>query len=129
VYEIELFHRGLNKHRLIRGRDLAVVERKAALQEAQWNEQWERKSALEAARTERQGRAAEATARSEEAKRSIDDMHLILHGTLQVDDAIDWESLKVNPNYGVAMPEEPFAYTFAPNLTFFDHIFLSPAGK
>lgn len=39
-YSIELLHDGLNKHRLIKGREEAVVRRKAEIQIAEWEEKW-----------------------------------------------------------------------------------------
>jgi hypothetical protein len=43
MYEIEIRHDGLKKFRVIRGRDRYVVEEKARMQCATWDEQWERK--------------------------------------------------------------------------------------
>lgn len=83
MYVIEIEHHGLKKHRVIRGRDRVVVERKAELQRAAWDEQWAAKSARLA-----------AAARTSEAQRAIEELRSILSQTLEVDDLVDWESLK-----------------------------------
>ena len=57
MYEITLRHRGLNKYRVIRGKDRYVVEEKARVQEAAWAEQWQKQLDIEA---QRQSRAAAA---------------------------------------------------------------------
>ena len=41
VYTLEVRHPGLNKYRLIRGKDKAVVEERGRVQVAAWNRQWE----------------------------------------------------------------------------------------
>jgi restriction system protein len=43
MFEIEVKHSGLNKYRNIRGSDRYVVEQKARMLNAQWNDEWERK--------------------------------------------------------------------------------------
>ena len=47
MWEIEVRHSGLNKYRHIRGSDRSVVEQKARAQEQAWNEMWEKKSAAD----------------------------------------------------------------------------------
>ena len=41
TYRVEIWHDGLKKHRLIRGAELEVVERKAQLQAEDWQSKWE----------------------------------------------------------------------------------------
>jgi hypothetical protein len=45
TYPIELEHPGLRKHRIIKGKDDVVERRKAELQAAEWEDQWEKKNA------------------------------------------------------------------------------------
>src|SRR5579862_9313603 len=42
---MEVYHKGLHKHRLIRGPDSEVVWSKAKLQAAEWNEVWAKRVA------------------------------------------------------------------------------------
>ncbi len=125
MYVIEVEHRGLNKHRVIRGRDRAAVERKAELQCAAWDEQWEAKSAREAAQANKEAKAAEAAARTEDAQRAIDEVSSILSHTLEVDDLIDWDSLKRSFREPASPPRKPSMEHFAPTLGLLDHLFPS----
>jgi restriction system protein len=125
MYVIEVEHRGLNKHRVIRGHDQAVVERKAELQCAAWDEQWEAKVARQAAQANKEAKAAEATARTMEAQRAIQDLGSILSHTLQVDDVVDWESLKRTFSEPGSPPRRPSAEHFAPAIGLLDHVFPS----
>jgi restriction system protein len=121
MYVAEIEHPGLLKHRVIRGRDRAVVARKAELQMAAWDEQWARTYAREAARAEKESKAAEAAARTEEAKQALRDLRSILSYTLNVDDTVDWNALR----RGFEPPEEPpepRVEAFAPSLSWLDHL-------
>jgi restriction system protein len=128
MYVIEIEHPGLLKHRVIRGREPAVVERKAELQTAAWNEEWAHRTA----RTEKQNksaggsawfRAAEAAGQTEEAKQAIQELRSLLSHTLRVDDTIDWKALKRSYNPPAAPPPEPRQEAFAARLGLLDHLF------
>jgi len=49
LWEIEIWHGGLNKHRHIRGSDPYVVKQKAVAQQLAWDEMWEKEQAAEGA--------------------------------------------------------------------------------
>jgi restriction system protein len=114
-YEAEVRHAGLNKYRHIRGSDRYVVNAKAEAQQALWDEQWERKCAIQ---SERDARAQskyekeqakedglqEAVQRTEEAAEAILSIKSILNHTLAVNDAVDWNSLKSFEEYPVSIP-------------------------
>jgi restriction system protein len=100
-YEVEIWHDGLHKHRVIRGNDAQFVQRKLKVQLADWNDQWRRRSETDKRaqfaaerrqqKEEQKSLAAEQTA---EAKRLLEDVQNTLLHTLSVDDAIDWEVLQ-----------------------------------
>ena len=78
-YSIELLHDGLNKHRLIKGREEAVVRRKADIQIAEWEEKWVLAVAREKERLDKENKKREqeskknlAASRTEEALGEID---------------------------------------------------------
>ena len=123
MYVIEVEHRGLNKHRVIRGRDRAVVERKAELQCAVWDEQWEAKSARQAAQANKGAKTAEAAARTEEAKRAIEELSSILSHTLQVDDLVDWDSLKRTFGDAASPPRKPCIEAFTAPFGLLDYLY------
>jgi restriction system protein len=100
-YSLELWHDGLKKHRLIRGREDAVILRKAEIQIAEWDEKWVLADAREKERLDKESRKREqesnkdiASSRTEEALGEINRLGNILKQTLEVDDAINWDNLK-----------------------------------
>ena len=100
-YSIELLHDGLNKHRLIKGREEAVVRRKAEIQIAEWEEKWVLAVAREKGRLDKENKKREqeskknlAASRTEEALGEINRLGNILKQTLEVDDAVNWDNLK-----------------------------------
>lgn len=109
-YSVEIWHDGLNKHRLIKGSDLSVVISKLNIQANDWDEKWEVVSARNDQREERQSKKeqmldnkAEAASRTQEAVEELTRIQGILKHTLSVNDAIDWESLKSTASF----PEPP----------------------
>ena len=52
-YSLELWHSGLNKHRIIRGESAAIVKMKASLQISEWDERWTVVESREAQRAEK----------------------------------------------------------------------------
>ena len=101
TYHLELWHDGLNKHRVIRGENEYLVKQKARLQIAEWDERWAEASAKAAQRSikaegkrlqeERKLQAADLSAA---AVADFDGLAGLLKATMTVDDRIDWESLK-----------------------------------
>lgn len=133
TYYVVVEHNGLKKWREIKGSDKYVVEQKARLQQAQWDDQWQQKCLKEKqqqrktslAKTEQNRKQAllaekergkerqrqeledirqSAEDRTLEAKQAIDAVHGILHHTLTINDAIDWELLKSRIPFGKQKP-------------------------
>lgn len=100
-YYLEMWHDGLNKHRVIKGESEYLVEQKVRLQAAEWDERWadssekarQRDMKAEGKRLleERKLEAADLTAAASE---ELELLASLLKATLTVDDRIDWESLK-----------------------------------
>jgi restriction system protein len=113
-YEIELSHDGLHKHRIIKGNDPDFVQRKAAVQLADWEEQWSRKLAVQdkvnqaSQRKRVQERQKEfAAEQSKEAQEVIENLRNTLRQTLDRNDAIDWERLKDQAPFPKSKPAKP----------------------
>lgn len=122
TYYIDLEHPGLGKFRRVRGSDEFVVRRKAQEQELSWQQQWQHKQEIEAARDRRKRAAydketkkALAESQTEEAKADLDTLRNILKQTMSLKQA-SWSSLydrskftetaPANPDF-VAAPAEP----------------------
>jgi len=141
MWEIEVRHNGLNKYRHIRGSDKYVVQQKAAAQELAWDEMWEKKQLAEQKRTDREAeiRSKEekkelAITKTGEAQEEINRLETILLHTLEINDAIDWDSLLDKKKYHIkkpikkkfnSIPPEPKAQDakYQPTLGFFDRFF------
>lgn len=107
VWQIELRHDGLKKYRIVRGRDRYIVEQKAAALKASWEEMWEKKIAREAAVKEKEDNKQLALERTQEAESKIDEVKNILQHTININDAINWDSLLDKSEYPKSPPERP----------------------
>jgi restriction system protein len=114
-------HSGLNKVREISGTDKSLVEHKAWAQQQAWDEQWERQQERETRLEQRRQKTLEkeeakleAQQRTEEAQEEISILNNLLHATLSVNDAIDWDSLKDRSGYNKPAPISPDLPAFPP---------------
>ena len=105
-YNIELWHDGLKKHRLIRGESESMVRLKTTLQVEEWEARWaiidarvlERSQKLAGKRQIEENKSL-ALERTAEAQQEIEVLNSLLKATLNVNDAIDWEKLKDKTPY------------------------------
>lgn len=114
LYEIEIRHEGLNKYRVIRGKDWYIVQQKAEMQKRSWNEMWEKKQEQLKKKEEREREAKEKQQKKElaekltlEATEQLESIKNTLLHTLSVNDKIDWEELKDNSDFPEPEPEKP----------------------
>ena len=114
TFYIELWHDGLKKHRLIKSSSTEVLQRKAELQVADWEDQWNKAEARTKSQATRdlrlqyqEDRKARAAARTQDARRELESLNSILRHTLSVDDAINWERLKDKSTYSEPYPAKP----------------------
>ena len=105
MWEITVRHDGLNKYRHIRGNDKYVVEQKAAAQRAIWNEMWQRKLEKEQKINDKQTKTESSIEQTEEATEAIKKIENILRHTLDINDTINWESLKDKSNFPKSKPQ------------------------
>ena len=113
-YSLELWHDGLNKHRVIRGESVAIVRMKASLQADEWDERWElveerrqQKNSKEARKLLLEENKSIAAERTLEAQQEFEGLSGILKATLDVDDAIDWDSIKDKSPFPEPKPTLP----------------------
>lgn len=145
MYWIEVRHEGLHKYRMIKGNDKYVVEQKAFLQRQQWDEMWKKKQEAERKRRERENSAMEkeqkkasAEQQTMDALNQLDIIDKTLLFTLDIDDSIDWDSLKDSSKFEVQKPKSPLKPSypaepdkkfFEPSIGIFDKIFTSSKQK
>jgi restriction system protein len=141
TYQIEVRHEGLNKYRLIRGRDKYVVEQTAAALLASWHEMWEKKLKKEAAIKEKEAaikekgdRKQEAIEKTREAQDAIMGIKNTLRRALETNVAFNWDSLIDKSAFPKSKPKSPELLTvpiepqkgdksFIPKINFFISIF------
>ncbi len=136
-YVVEVWHDELNKYQIIRGDSKYVVEQKLTAKVTQWDEMWERKRAAEEKRIEREQLAHDkkeklnlAEEKTHRAQTEISTLENILHHTLDIDDAVDWETLKNLSDYPERKPimfkltNEPVLsdLNYQPQLKFLDKL-------
>lgn len=106
-YFIEVRHNGLNKFRVIRGNDPSVLEQKAAMQMAVWEEIWRKKCDKEQHESNLEKNINGAKQRSEDAVQCIKDIENTLKYSLEKNDAIDWDKLKDKSRFNKSKPQPP----------------------
>lgn len=135
MYEIEIRHDGLHKYRHIRGSDRDVVEQKARVQQAAWNEMWEKHLARQQVNEDKQAKKERAIHLTRKAQQKIHSLNKTLQYTLTVNDTIVWDVLKDSSHFQVPNPPKPELLAipaepkqtdlkYQPKLGFWDKIFL-----
>lgn len=99
VWEITVRHEGLNKYRIIRGKDKHVVEQKAAAQCAIWDEMWEKRLEKERKTEDKQTKIEFSIEQTREATEAIKGIKDILKHALNKNYKIEWEALKKEPKF------------------------------
>ncbi len=94
AFQIEVWHDGLNEHRVLSDRDRGVLENKLAAHLLRWEEKYGKRLEREAREVQRQTGLAAAEVATLEAQAALQACRDLLQHTLDVDDRVDWESLK-----------------------------------
>ncbi len=93
-YQIEVWHDGLNEHRVLSDRDIGVLQNKLRAQLSRWYDKYEKHLEREERAARRHAGLSAAEAATAEAQHALQACRNILQHTLDVDDRVDWESLK-----------------------------------
>ena len=108
-YVVNISHEGLGKSRVISGSDPTIVNQKAQNQQWEWDEQWRKVQAKQAAIATKEARKQTAAQRTREAQQEFQNLQQILQATLYVNDVVDWETLKDRTKFSEAKPQKPAA--------------------
>ncbi|WP_339704798.1 restriction endonuclease [Algoriphagus aquimarinus] len=90
----EIKHIGLGTYRVLKDLDNYILDKKIEAQFSKWDEQWHKIEIRNKANAEKENNLSSAEEKSLEAKTLQDAVSNILHHTLDIDDTVDWESLK-----------------------------------
>ncbi len=143
--EKTIFHPGLRAYRVIRGNEATEVEFIAKWQMEIWEERWRKIKAAQDKREKDKKAALLSTEKKEyaqrctrDAERQLESLSRILREGIELDHAVDWESLKHRIEFAESppMPTEPQKIPiepqpnesrFIPKLGLFDHLIPSRA--
>ncbi len=142
-YSVEMYHKGLNEHKLISAPETDILQNKVNLQANKWNQKWENLETKRKAQEEREANQKEAENRTLEAQALLKEIDDILIHTLSVDDTVEWESLKKRDKFSTPEPEKPSkkeyvkipekpdknSEEFVPKFTLFEKILKSKKDK
>jgi restriction system protein len=104
-YEIQVYHKGLDKHRALSGYDIRVLAARLQGQLRAWESAWEKAEQTKTRKRGIQEKTDEATLRTMEAEELLDSLSKLLHSALPRSHAIPWERFK--RQFGKSAPEKP----------------------
>ena len=106
-YYQEIWHTGLNEHRVISAPEKYILKTKVEMQIAKWNEKWGTYSEKKIKAVEKQAMIQEAEQRTKEAQDALTELENILIYTLDVDDALDEDKLFNKDTFKEPRPKKP----------------------
>ena len=106
-YTVEMFHKGLNEHKLLSAPELDMLQNKANLQAQKWTEKWNLIEIRRRTNEQKEANVGEAASKTEAAIEALTQIDNLLLHTLSVNDAVDWEKLKKKGKYSEKEPEKP----------------------
>jgi len=106
-YEIEVWHKGLSKYQIIKGKDRETVEKKAAAKMAEWNALWAKRVDTQKQSQEKEDKKILAEERTTEAQKILEDLDRLLEQAFKTRYSILWESTKEKMDYHKPEPTPP----------------------
>lgn len=106
-YTVEMFHEGLNEHKLISAPEIEILQNKVNLQANRWTGKWEIIESKRKNMEEREASFEEANLKTQEANDVICEIENILNYALSINNTINWEDLKRFDCYLEEMPSKP----------------------
>ena len=116
-YSVEIYHKGLNEHKLISAPDTYILQNKVDLQASKWKDKWTQLEAKRRMQKEKEANQQEGEAMTIQAQDTLKQIDDILIHTLSIDDTVDWESIKKKDKFEIPKPQKPQkkAYTKIPD--------------
>ncbi|MBV6445907.1 MAG: restriction endonuclease [Ignavibacteriales bacterium] len=107
-YEASALHRGLNLHKNVSAPDLDSLQAKLTMLGNDWDEKWKIKDEILRKREKDQDLQLQAEEDTKAAEEAIEEIQNILNHTLDIDDTLDWESLKNHKPFSKQHPQPEF---------------------
>jgi len=151
-YIAEVTHSGLYDHKILTSDDRSILQNKVNSHVAKLEERWEKLVHKQNIIKTKEELQKEAEYRTQEAITNLKQIDSLLTHTLEIDDTVDWETLKDKSRFKVPNPEkelnellasvekpkeqalrtyskEPNVNYFEPQFSFFDNIFKSKKAE
>jgi restriction system protein len=105
-YIAEVYHKGFYDHKILTSDDKSILQNKVNAHVAKLEERWEKNIQKQKIFKTKEELQKESEYRTKEAIANLKQIdHLLIH-TLDVDDTVDWETLKDNSKFKVPSPEK-----------------------
>lgn len=104
-YVAEIQHLGLGTYRILKDLDFLILDNKVEAQFRKWDEQWAKvvnKNQTQAHKEANLNIAEERTREAQSAQKEIEELLL---ATLEIDDTVNWDSLKDRKKFKVPNPK------------------------
>lgn len=111
-YTVEMFHKGLNEHKLISAPELDMLQNKANLQAQKWSEKWDLIESKRKISEQKEANIEKATYKTEEAIEALNQIDNLLIHTLSVNDTVDWEMMKKKDKFTENKPSKPIKKSY-----------------
>jgi restriction system protein len=110
-YTVEMYHKGLNEHKVISAPDVGMLQNKANLQAHKWSEKWEMIESKRKVIKEKEANLDEAISQTKKANDALKEIDNFLIHTLSIDDTVNWDKLKKKDSYPEKKPAKPIPKT------------------
>lgn len=151
-YVAEIRHQGLETYRILKDKDEWILDNKVEAQFIKWDEQWSKIVYKTKNQNDKEANQNLAEEKTKEAIHKLKEIENLLIHTLDIDDTVDWESLKDNKKFKVpapktllekelkqipipqkptfkSLPLQPNKIYFQPKLSFVDKLIKSKRNK
>lgn len=150
-YVAEIRHKGLGTFKVIKDMDSYILSSKIDAQFRIWEDRWQKQVDKNQRESEKEASLSYANERTTEAKSALKEIDDLLIATLNIDDTVDWDSLKDKSQFEVPnpknnldnaivilkesfprlrrVPKEPDKANCQPEFTLFDFLFKSLKQK
>jgi restriction system protein len=106
-YSINMYHKGLDEHKMLSAPELNTLQDKVNIQARKWSEKWDTTVNKRNILKEKENNLEEARLKNDEAIKAIEDLENLLTNSLSVDATIDWDDLKKSETYSEVKPSKP----------------------
>lgn len=106
-FQQEIWHNGLNEHKVITSPDKNILKNKVRVQVDNWVHKWDILCEKKRIGEIKRYNIDEAANRTKKAEEILEEVENILLSSLEVNTVIDWEKLKNKDTFKVACPTKP----------------------